>query len=53
MAFSHGANDVANAIGPVAGIVGIAEYGSLGLTAEVSYWLLAVGGVGIAVGCLT
>ena len=53
MAFSHGANDVANAIGPVAGIIGIAESGSLGLTAEVPYWLLAVGGIGIAVGCLT
>jgi PiT family inorganic phosphate transporter len=53
MAFSHGANDVANAIGPVAGIIGIAENGFLGLSADVPLWLLAVGGVGIAVGCLT
>lgn len=53
MAFSHGANDVANAIGPIAGIIGIAENGTLGVTAEVPYWLLAVGGIGISVGCLT
>jgi PiT family inorganic phosphate transporter len=55
MAFSHGANDVANAIGPIAGIVGIVESGAIGLTAEYSVppWLLAVGGVGIAIGCLT
>ena len=53
MAFSHGANDVANAIGPVAGIVGIAENGTVGLTAGVPTWLLGIGGIGIAVGCLT
>ena len=53
MAFSHGANDVANAIGPVAGIVGIAESGTAGITTEVPLWLLGIGGVGIAVGCLT
>jgi len=53
VAFSHGANDVANAIGPVAGIIGIAESGTVGLTAEIPLWLLAVGGIGIAVGCVT
>jgi len=53
VAFSHGANDVANAIGPVAGVIGIAEKGSLGLTAEIPIWLLALGGIGIAVGCIT
>ena len=53
MAFSHGANDVANAIGPVAGIVGIANEGVFGITAEVPIWLLAIGGVGIAIGCMT
>jgi len=53
VAFSHGANDVANAIGPVAGIIGIADKGALGLTAEIPIWLLALGGLGIAIGCLT
>ncbi|PNX48412.1 MAG: phosphate permease [Thermoplasmata archaeon M9B1D] len=53
VAFSHGANDVANAIGPVAGIIGIANEGALGLTTEIPIWLLALGGLGIAIGCLT
>lgn len=53
VAFSHGANDVANAIGPVAGIIGIAESGVLGVTTQIPLWLLALGGIGIAVGCLT
>ncbi len=53
VAFSHGANDVANAIGPVAGIIGITESGSIGITAEIPMWLLALGGIGIAVGCIT
>jgi len=53
MAFSHGANDVANAIGPVAGIIGIVQTGSVGTTIGTPYWLLAIGGIGIAIGCLT
>ena len=53
VAFAHGANDVANAIGPIAGVIGIAESGTIGLTSEIPLWLLAVGGVGIAVGCMT
>jgi len=53
VAFAHGANDVANAIGPVAGIVEISISGVIGATAEIPYWLLAIGGIGIAVGCLT
>ncbi len=53
VAFAHGANDVANAIGPVAGIIEISVSNAIGTTAEIPYWLLALGGVGIAVGCLT
>ena len=53
VAFSHGANDVANAIGPVAGIIGIANKGAFGLTAPIPLWLLGLGGIGIALGCLT
>lgn len=53
VAFSHGANDVANAIGPVAGIFSIATTGVLDPKAEVPTFLLAIGGLGIAMGCMT
>ncbi|TVR00166.1 MAG: anion permease [Desulfovibrionales bacterium] len=52
MALSLGANDVANAIGPVAAIWVIAQTGGLTATAEVPIWLLLFGGVGIAVGVM-
>jgi len=52
VAFAHGANDVANAVGPVAAVVGIAGAGFAEVpeTIAVSGWLLAVGGAGIVVG---
>ncbi|RLF36979.1 MAG: phosphate permease [Thermoplasmata archaeon] len=53
VAFSHGANDVANAIGPVASIIPLAQGATVGSQVEVPYWLLALGGFGIAVGCMT
>jgi len=53
VAFAHGANDVANAIGPVAAIVPLATTGVLGDTVEVPMWLLAIGGIGISLGCMT
>lgn len=53
VAFSHGANDVANAIGPVASIIPLAQGATIGSQVEVPYWLLALGGFGIAVGCMT
>lgn len=53
VAFSHGANDVANAIGPVAAIVPLAQGLSIGTQIEVPYELLALGGIGIAFGCMT
>lgn len=52
MALSLGANDVANAIGPVAAIWVIARTGGLAATAEVPLWLLLFGGMGIAVGVM-
>jgi inorganic phosphate transporter, PiT family len=52
MALSLGANDVANAVGPVAAIWVIARSGGLAATAEVPIWLLLFGGVGIAVGIM-
>jgi PiT family inorganic phosphate transporter len=53
VAFAHGANDVANAIGPVAAIVPLAKGLSIGTQVEVPYELLALGGIGIAFGCMT
>ena len=54
VAFSHGANDVANAIGPVAGVFSIVTSGgTFNPVAEVPISLLALGGIGIAIGCLT
>ena len=53
MAFAHGANDVANAIGPLAGVFHFARGGEIGSKAPVPLWLLAMGGVGIVVGLAT
>jgi len=50
MAFAHGSNDVANAIGPVAAVVSIAEQGSVAQKSGVPIWILVVGGLGIVVG---
>ncbi len=53
VAFAHGANDVANAIGPVASIIPLAQGIGLGPEIEVPIWLLALGGIGISIGCMT
>jgi len=53
VAFSQGANDVANAIGPVAAIVPLAETGMMSTSTPIPTTLLALGGIGIAFGCLT
>lgn len=53
VAFSHGANDVANAIGPLAGVIEIQQSGALQPTAIIPPWVLALGGVGIVAGLAT
>lgn len=53
VAFAHGANDVANAIGPVAAIVPLAQNEPIGSTVDIPYTLLLLGGIGIAIGCWT
>jgi PiT family inorganic phosphate transporter len=53
MAFAHGSNDVANAIGPVAAIVSVAREGVVGQQSAVSIWILIFGGVGIVAGLAT
>jgi PiT family inorganic phosphate transporter len=53
VAFAHGANDVANAIGPVAAVLSIIKNGVISETAPIPTWLLAFGGVGIVIGLAT
>ncbi|EMR75674.1 phosphate/sulfate permease [Thermoplasmatales archaeon SCGC AB-540-F20] len=53
VAFSHGANDVANAIGPIAAIVPLASSGEMSPTTQIPLYLLVLGGIGITLGCLT
>lgn len=53
VAFSHGANDVANAIGPLAGIVSIVQTHVVEDNVVVAPWLLAFGGFGIVLGLAT
>jgi PiT family inorganic phosphate transporter len=53
VAFAHGSNDVANAIGPLAAVVQVVREGSAGPQAPVEPWMLIVGGVGIVVGLAT
>lgn len=53
VAFAHGANDVANAIGPVAAVLDIIKNGAISDVATVPSWLLAFGGIGIVIGLAT
>ena len=53
MAFAHGSNDVANAIGPLAAIVSVLDTGVIGSKAAISPWVLLVGGIGIVFGLAT
>ena len=50
VAFAHGANDVANAIGPLAAVVSIIQTKQVLMQVGVPFWLLLLGGVGIAIG---
>lgn len=50
MAFAHGSNDVANAIGPVSAIISVASEGAIGSKAAVNSWVLLLGGIGIVFG---
>jgi len=53
VALAHGANDVANAIGPVAAVYTAIKGGLQGFTVPVPKWILAYGGIGIAIGVTT
>jgi PiT family inorganic phosphate transporter len=53
MAFAHGSNDVANAIGPVAAIISIVKTGAVTQSSPLSTWVLLLGAVGIVLGLAT
>lgn len=53
MAFAHGANDVANAIGPLVAAVDVLQTGQISATASIPVWALALGGFGIVIGLAT
>ena len=54
MAFAHGSNDVANAVGPLAAVISVVQTGGeIGGSALVPWWVLVLGGGGIVVGLVT
>ncbi|MCH2188762.1 inorganic phosphate transporter [Candidatus Gracilibacteria bacterium] len=53
LSFAHGANDVANAIGPVAAIYDLSQNNSLNIgSVGIPLWILCIGGIGIATGLM-
>ncbi|MBW1896847.1 MAG: inorganic phosphate transporter [Deltaproteobacteria bacterium] len=50
IAFAHGANDVANAVGPLAAIFSVVKTKSVALQVEVPFWMLFVGGLAVGGG---
>ena len=50
LSFAHGANDVANAVGPLAAISDAVINNTISPKAGIPFWVMAVGGFGISVG---
>lgn len=50
LSFAHGANDVANAVGPLAGINEAIVGGGVAAKAAIPIWVMAVGAIGISLG---
>jgi PiT family inorganic phosphate transporter len=53
VSFAHGANDVANAVGPLAAVADVMRTGAVKMSVQVPFWILALGGVGIVLGLAT
>ncbi len=53
MAFAHGSNDVANAIGPLAAVISVASTGAVAAKSSLPIWVLMIGGGGIVIGLAT
>ncbi|MGB7334935.1 MAG: inorganic phosphate transporter [Salaquimonas sp.] len=52
LSFAHGANDVANAVGPLAAIVHTVELGDVAAKVSIPLWVMVVGAIGISLGLL-
>ncbi|WP_157015383.1 inorganic phosphate transporter [Mesorhizobium xinjiangense] len=52
LSFAHGANDVANAVGPLAAIVRVASGGEMADAVAIPSWVMIIGAVGISIGLL-
>jgi PiT family inorganic phosphate transporter len=50
LSFAHGANDVANAVGPLAAIVQVAQSGEFLASFEIPFWVMFIGALGISFG---
>jgi sodium-dependent phosphate transporter len=50
MSFTHGANDVSNAMGPLAAVYSIWSTGAVASSSPVEEWILVIGGIGIVLG---
>ncbi len=50
LSFAHGANDVANAVGPLAGISDAVLNGEISGKASIPLWVMAIGAIGISIG---
>ncbi|MCV6606935.1 MAG: inorganic phosphate transporter [Campylobacterales bacterium] len=50
LSFAHGANDVANAVGPLAAIYDSIAHGVISKKAEIPLWIMMIGAIGIAIG---
>ncbi len=50
LSFAHGANDVANAVGPLAGIYDALTHASVSTKAAIPLWVMVIGAVGISLG---
>ena len=52
LSFAHGANDVANAIGPLAAIVSTVQSGEVAARVDIPLWVMVIGAFGISLGLL-
>jgi PiT family inorganic phosphate transporter len=50
LSFAHGANDVANAIGPLAAIVSTVQEGAVAKSVDIPLWVMMIGALGISFG---
>ncbi|HBM41008.1 MAG TPA: anion permease, partial [Sulfitobacter sp.] len=50
LSFAHGANDVANAVGPLAAIVHASEFGGFEAKVSIPMWVMVIGAFGISFG---